>query len=182
MRRVTRDEMTPAQLQQVQTLIAENLKAKAFAEDTSVGRKVRGKSPWMPSLTATLRVKDPAPVPETCECCGSSKVECVHHDEVYGREYGEWPWMLRCETCEATVGLHPFTNIPLGTLATKVMRKARIAAKEAFYAAMTAKGLTKDEGYAWLTKTLELKSAKECHIGLFGVEQCKKVVQVCNLA
>jgi hypothetical protein len=178
MKRMKREELTPEQLASAQRLIAKNLQAKAFAERDT--RTSRGKNPWNPSVTATVRAANPLPVPTTCPCCGSSKIECVHHDDVYGRQYSEWPWMLRCETCEATVGLHPFTNIPLGTLATRVMRQARMRAKEAFNPLWEGGGMTRTEAYTWLAQKLGIARVEECHIGWFDVQQCNRVVEVCE--
>lgn len=189
---IKREDMTPEQLAAVEALIAATLATPAFAVNLGPQYEGAGKTPWNPSWSATLRVPDPMAIPTVCTCCGGASVECVHHEMVYGQVYGEWPWMLRCGTCDATVGLHPFTNIPLGTLATRVMRNARKAAKESFNklwsvaAAMGTRSLalqpamTRSEAYAWLAAQLGISNVKDCHIGWFGVEQCQRVVEVCD--
>lgn len=189
---IKRDEMTPEQLASVEALVAANLASPVFA--LNLGTKYEGadKTPWNPSLSATLRVPDAMPVPERCPCCGGLIVQCVHHEMIYGRAYSDWPWMLACQSCDATVGLHPFTNIPLGTLATRVMRQARMAAKASFnklwkVSSPTGRSMTqlqpamtRSEAYAWLAAQLGISDAKECHIGWFGVDQCERVVAVCD--
>ncbi len=37
----------------------------------------------------------------------------------------DWPWVYICEGCGSYVGMHPFTDIPLGTLADAATREAR---------------------------------------------------------
>lgn len=173
-----RDVLTTMQHAYAQQTIATNLKAPAFAKRDN--RTTRGKNPWNPSVTATVRVGNPLPVPATCPCCGSSRIECAHHEAVYGREYSDWPWMLRCLSCTATVGLHPFTNIPLGTLANKAIRDARMRAKDAFNPIWKTGFMTRGEAYAWLAKQLGIERAEDCHIGWFNEEQCNAVVQACE--
>ena len=133
------------------------------------------KTPWNPSKTATARDKDPLPAPTTCNCCGSPDVEIVNNSAIYnGRSYGDWPWAYYCVACDAYVGLHPFTAIPLGTLADQPTREARKKAKPYFEYLFKTKMLSRTEAYARLAQELGL-SVSECHFGLFTVEQCAAV-------
>lgn len=136
------------------------------------------KTPSNPSRKATARVKNPLPIPTVCPYCGG-KVECVNNSSIYrGREYGEWPWVYMCENKDAYVGLHPFTNIPLGTLADKKLRKLRINAKYAFFKNMLRSGVkTRKEAYPILAKALNIPEG-EAHFGWFGVDECKKVIDL----
>jgi len=129
-----------------------------------------GKSPWHPSKKATARVPDPIPVPTVHEC--GKPVEIAHHTEVYGREYSDWPWMYRCRHCEASVGMHPFTSIPLGTLADKQLRSLRTACKQPFELIWQSGRINRDAAYELLAKHLRLNT-EQCHFGLFDTEQCK---------
>lgn len=176
---MNRNHLTEAQRAEAEATIRRNLSARPFRNVLNDRITIRGKSPWTPSIGATSRVPDPAPVPEACTCCGSRAVECVHHDRVYGRSYGEWPWMLRCLNCAATVGLHPFTNIPLGTLATKAIRDARMAAKDVFQPIWESGEMSRSQAYAWLAQCMGLEP-KECHIGMFDQQQCERVVELCE--
>jgi hypothetical protein len=145
------------------------------------GLTINGKSPANPSRTATARVGNPLPAPTTCPHCGGP-VKLVENDVIYGRHYGDWPFAYDCRACDAYVGLHPFTAIPLGTLATRAMRDARQQAKAAFNPLWLDKkaSMSRTEAYAWLAGALGIADVEQCHIGWFDVAQCKRVVEVCS--
>ena len=128
-----------------------------------------GKSPWHPSAKAVKRVLNPLPAP-TVHTCGKP-VEIAHHDQVYGREFSEWPWMYRCKACDASVGMHPFTGIPLGTLADKALRDLRKAAKQPFEQLWKRALLSRGDAYAALARHLDIE-VSACHFGWFDAERC----------
>ena len=130
------------------------------------------KTPWNPSKRATARVKDPAPIPQECPNCGES-VEIVHHNDVYGRAYGSWPWMYKCTSliCDSYVGMHPYTNIPLGTLADEPTRDARRRTKKLFHQYLDKYGLTRSEGYINLAGAMG-RPKSEVHFGMFEIADC----------
>lgn len=132
-------------------------------------------TPWNPSRRAVARVKNPLPVPDQCPHC-RSRVWIGSNAAIYGREYGEWPWALMCTGCDSYVGLHPFTGIPLGTLATPAMRHARSLAKDHFNPLWQQGSMTRSEAYAWLADALGIADVEQCHIGWFDVAQCSAVV------
>jgi len=138
------------------------------------------KTPWNPSRRATARVTNPLPAPVTCPHCGAA-VKIVCNSEIYnGQQYGEWPWAYKCDgsLCDAYVGMHPFTNIPLGTLATRPIREARKRAKAAFNPLWKSGDMSRNEAYAWLAEQLGIANTDECHIGWFDVSMCIRVVKV----
>ena len=135
-------------------------------------------SPWSPSRSATARVKNPLPAPTECPYCASS-VKLVNNSEIYGRSYGEWPWAYCCTECDASVGLHPFTSIPLGTLADAELRNARKEAKAAFNPVWQRGKMSRTAAYAWLAGAVNIADVETCHIGWFGIDQCARVVEVC---
>ncbi|EPG3568347.1 zinc-finger-containing protein [Providencia rettgeri] len=135
------------------------------------------KTPWNPSQKATKRVKDPSPVPKSC-CHCSGNIKIVNNSEIYSKEYGEWPWAYLCESCGAYVGMHPFTNIPLGTLATKQIREARKSCKPYFTRMFNAKKIHRSEGYKLLAAELGIDTTL-CHFGLFDVDMCQKAKSAC---
>lgn len=147
--------------------------AKAF--DKASGPK----TPWNPSRKATARVTNPLPWPKVCNCCGGP-VDCVSNAQIYGREFGEWPWAFQCLHCRAYVGLHPFTGIPLGTLADGPMRDARKRAKAAFNPLWQDQRMTRTQAYAWLAGALGIANVEECHIGWFDAATCDRVVTACR--
>lgn len=132
-----------------------------------------GKSPWQPSRTATARVPDPAPVPDTCPVC-SGPVVIAHHTQIYrsGQTYGEWPWAYRCTSCDAMVGMHPFTSIPLGTLAGPELRRLRTDCKQPFNLLWKHHRMSRIDAYQALSDHLGIPKA-ECHFGLFDADQCR---------
>lgn len=153
------------------------MNAMQAAFDNASGKK----TPWNPSRKAISRVRNPLPAPTVCPHCGS-QVKIVGNEQIYGKPYGDWPWVYMCDGnfCDAYVGLHPFTNIPLGTLATHAMRDARKRAKAAFKPMYESKRMTRTQAYAWLAEKLGIVKVEECHIGWFDVETCNRVIEVCQ--
>lgn len=137
------------------------------------------KSPVNPSRKAIARVENPLPIPTCCPYC-QAPVVIKGHAEIYnGRAYGEWPWVYGCSACDARVGMHPFTNLPLGTLANEQLRKAREQHKKPFEAIWREKHLSRKDAYRWLAEQLGITTA-ECHFGLFDQERCALAGTVCQ--
>lgn len=133
------------------------------------------KTPWNPSRRATERVErngGALPAPQVCPDCGTL-VRIAHHGEIYGRAYGEWPWAYLCDGCGACVGMHPFTSIPLGTLAGHELRRARKLGKEPFERLWRSGRMTRTEAYAALAAHLGIPLAA-CHFGHFDIETCRR--------
>ncbi len=134
------------------------------------------KTPWGPSKRAIKRVKNPLPKPEQCNCCGREGVVIKSNAEIYGRAYGEWPWVYICEGCGSYVGMHPFTDIPLGTLADladAATREARKECKAPFEALHRTGKMTRSDAYQKLADKLGIPK-EECHFGWFDAAMCKK--------
>lgn len=83
----------------------------------------------------------------------------------------------RCHPCDAHVGCHPGTDIPLGRLANKELRKAKMEAHAAFDPIWRSRRMSRSKAYAWLAKSMGLTTA-QCHIGMFDVAQCRRVVDL----
>ena len=92
-----------------------------------------------------------------------------------------------CMPCKAWVGCHPGTQMPLGRLADAELRTAKQAAHNAFDPLWKGKirrdGCSKRNargaGYAWLAKQLGIPG-EDCHIGMFDVETCRRVAEICR--
>jgi hypothetical protein len=124
------------------------------------------------SRRALLRVADPIAIPTECRYCANG-VDLVENSAIYnGRCYGDWPYAYLCDCCGAYVGLHPDTDLPLGTMADQRTREARNTCKKAFEPIWRDKHLSRKQAYAWLAGKMAL-SVAECHFGLFEPEQCK---------
>lgn len=132
-------------------------------------------TPWNPSRRATSRVKDFMSPPLECRHCGS-EVRIVKNDVIYGRCYGEWPWLYMCLACEARVGMHPFTNIPLGTLANAEEREARKAVKQVFNRVWMNHDVNRKDAYKMLAEKLGIDQS-QCHVGWFDVAMCDKAIE-----
>ena len=86
----------------------------------------------------------------------------------------------RCNGCGAYVGCHPGTYAPLGTLASREVRRARLQAHAAFDARWKSGGdMPRKEAYAWLAAELGLP-VDQCHIGMFDLATCEKVIRLCE--
>lgn len=86
----------------------------------------------------------------------------------------------RCAPCKAWVGCHARTTHPLGRLANAQLRKA----KQAAHAALDPLWLSGPKGkrslvYKRLAAAMGLPES-ECHIGMFDIEQCERVVKLCK--
>ena len=131
------------------------------------------------SRRALKKIAHPVPIPTECNCCLQESVELVNNIEIYKvKSYGEWPYAYLCRECDAYVGLHPFTDIPLGTMADKLTRRARTTCKKPFEDIWKRKAMKRKEAYAWLAKELNISEA-ECHFGRFNVAQCEAARDAC---
>jgi hypothetical protein len=64
-------------------------------------------------------------------------------------------------------------------MANAELRAAKVAAHAAFDPLWRAGGYTRSTAYKWLQKAMD-KPRALCHIGLFDVEDCRKVVELCK--
>ena len=138
------------------------------------------KTPWNPSKRATARVKNPLPTPALCPCCEGRDIVIKGHEALYGRNYSDWPWVYFCQGCDAYVGLHPFTSIPLGTLADQDTRRARSHCKVPFEALYKTGKLSRDQAYEQLAQQLGIDKAA-CHFGWFNSEMCYKAAEAARV-
>ncbi len=133
------------------------------------------------SRRALARVKNPLPVPTECPYC-KGQVKLVENSVIYsGKLFGDWPYAYLCKPCRAYVGLHPHTDIPLGTLADKELRDSRKLAKSLFQETMHRLGWNRPAMYEWLAEKMGIPVG-ECHFGWFDNESCLKACRTINLA
>lgn len=131
------------------------------------------------SRRALKRVTNPLPAPTTCRYCDGD-VRLVSNSEIYrGRSYGEWPYAYLCDHCRAYVGLHPQTDVPLGTLADDALRKARNTSKSEFHELKEKRGYSRNEAYAWLAKEMGIP-VDNCHFGWFELQDCALALHICQ--
>jgi hypothetical protein len=98
-----------------------------------------------------------------------------------------------CQPCDAWVGCHErgtwHTTAdgqkvvhegtePKGRLANARLRAWHIRAHAAFDPIWKTRAMRRSAAYDWLAKAMGL-TKDTCHIGLFDVEECRRVEQVC---
>lgn len=91
-------------------------------------------------------------------------------------------WLKRfyaCPPCDAYVGCHLDTLQPLGRLANAELRAAKMRAHAAFDGLWRDGEMKRSAAYDWLAQRLGIKR-RDCHIGAFDVETCRRVVEVCQ--
>ena len=114
-----------------------------------------------------------------CPHCGKESVAVTGRDiyphlhELYDKVF------YQCKPCDAYIGCHPGTNKPLGGLANAELRKARTEAHRVFDPMWRSRKMTRRQAYDWLSKKIGLK-IDECHVGMFDVKMCERVIQVCR--
>lgn len=119
--------------------------------------------------------------PTRCDRCGAPGVKLINNEEIYGRSYGDWPYAYHCSSCGAYVGLHPGTDLPLGTMADTATRRARQQKQRFLVLIETKFGGDRAAAYTWLAQQMGI-DARECHFGLFSIEQCRQALAIVQAA
>lgn len=113
-----------------------------------------------------------------CPYCGgdaehvTGEVIYPHRRDLFHRKF------YLCKACDAYVGCN-LNGRPLGSLANAELRRARLAAHNAFDPLWKSGGVRRVEAYAWLSREVGVPKEK-CHIGMFDLRECKKVLEVCH--
>ncbi len=82
-----------------------------------------------------------------------------------------------CWPCAAWVGCHD-DGRPMGRLANAELRKAKQEAHLAFDVLWEKRGMSRKAAYNFLAARLGI-DAKGCHIGMFDIDLCHRVVAIC---
>lgn len=96
-------------------------------------------------------------------------------------------WWYKCDDCNASVGCHPGTNKPLGTMAKPQLRQLRKEAHHYFDALWRgkmkrdncSKAYARRAAYQWLAQELAIPK-DECHIGMFDEDRCRQAIALCK--
>lgn len=121
---------------------------------------------------------DSYPVPDFCPYCGSFVV-FTSNAAVYGKEYGNGK-CYKCASCDAYVGVHTGTTIPLGRLADQRLRSFKKMAHRQFDAAWKSGKTTRSRAYKCLAYFLGIP-LHECHIGWFDEKTTCKVIELTTI-
>lgn len=119
----------------------------------------------------------------TCPYCGA-EVELRDATYVYpnhskAHKWGKMWVCSRFPECDAYVGCHKGTTIPLGRLANEKLRTFKKEAHRQFDPIWRSGLLSRQEAYKWLAEMLNIPM-EECHIGMFDVKMCQKVIELCK--
>lgn len=111
--------------------------------------------------------------------------DCCAPMELRQSRYGQFYGCTNFPDCRGTHGAHP-DGTPLGKPGDREVKQWRIKAHAAFdkfwkseAVGFPSRNKARGWAYRWLQEQMGLSGA-ECHIGLFDVEQCKRVVEVCT--
>jgi hypothetical protein len=125
---------------------------------------------------------------KACPYCSGGTVLKKSSTHIYfGRDYGPVWQCISYPTCDAYVGCHKNTEIPLGRLANADLRRAKNAAHRIFddlwrrkiRREQCSKTSARASAYKWLSAQMGTPP-EFTHIGMFDIEQCRRVVQICR--
>lgn len=119
---------------------------------------------------------DHYPIPITCPYCGSPVI-FTSNAVIYGREYGNGR-CYKCTSCDAYVGVHDRTNIPLGRLANRELRELKMKCHSLFDPVWKLnKSIKREHAYRCLADVLGIPM-NECHFGWFDRDMLLKTLFV----
>ena len=111
-----------------------------------------------------------------CPYCGND-AEWVENKEIYGKNYGKSYTMWLCRPCDARVGCHHNTRTPLGTMANKELREARMAAHAAIDPLWKSKKYKRHTVY----KRLADAFGEPVHVGDSDETRCAEIIKTAKL-
>ena len=117
-----------------------------------------------------------------CPYCGA---EVVLRDSSYiyknkNKHKNEKMWVCsNFPECDAYVGCHEGTTLPLGRPANLRLRILKAEAHRQFDPIWKSGLMSRREAYKWLANMLNI-SLDECHMGMFDVKMCQKVIRLCK--
>lgn len=115
-----------------------------------------------------------------CPYCGANVIlkdsKYIYHNN---KDYSKMWVCSRYPKCDSYVGCHKGTTIPLGRLADANLRKSKSEAHTYFDPIWKYGFLSRKEAYEWLSVMLDIP-LDSCHIGMFDVNICNEVVELCK--
>ena len=81
--------------------------------------------------------------------------------------------------CNSYVGCHKGTTLPLGRLANERLRTLKAEAHKQFDPIWKSGLMSRKQAYNWLADMLRI-SVEDCHIGMFDIKMCQKVIHLCK--
>lgn len=119
---------------------------------------------------------------DICRYCGGI-IKLVPAQAVYGESTKRLgmtgQYLYQCQNCNARVGCHKDTTRPLGNVANEVLRLKRMETHRVFDTHWKRRRMSRTEAYRWLAGELHLTEGC-AHIGGFEMDQCQKVIELCE--
>ena len=115
----------------------------------------------------------------TCQYCKSAASKVTGNEIYPHRPDLKCKVFYLCKPCDAYVGCHPGSSVPLGILANAELRQAKRDAHLEFDRLWKEGQITRSKAYIVLAR-LMLSNPKNTHIGMMTVEQCKRVIALCQ--
>lgn len=115
-----------------------------------------------------------------CPYCHSVAV-LTPASRIYGEGTKE-KWLYVCSNypkCDAYVGVHKGTTIPLGTLANGNLRNKRIQAHRMFDLIWRYRIMDRKNAYRWLSEKFGIP-IEYAHIGAFSEYMCDQLIEACK--
>jgi hypothetical protein len=98
------------------------------------------------------------------------------NEEIYGREYGNGKCYM-CLACDAYVGVHTGSRVPLGRLADRELRELKKKCHRLFDTAWRGRQLSRERAYRHLAERIGIPPT-ECHFGWFGKDLLIKSLDI----
>lgn len=127
---------------------------------------------------------------QNCPYCGNA-AKFVTGEAIYPhRKDLFYKRFYECKPCDAYVGCHDAVDsdgknglgdgtIALGRLANKELRQAKMAVHAVFDPLWKNGSMARKHAYNLLATKLKIKK-EDCHVGMFDVETCRKVIEICK--
>jgi hypothetical protein len=108
-----------------------------------------------------------------CPFCGREAVWC-ENKAIYGRNFGKSYMCYFCKPCNAYVGCHQNTRVPLGTMANAELRAWRMKAHAHVDPIWRSGQMTRRQLYRRLKEIF----GRQIHIAESDVEQCRQILEI----
>lgn len=108
-----------------------------------------------------------------CSYCNGTP-KWVENKVIYGKNYGKSYMIWWCEPCDARVGCHQNTRMPLGTLANATLRKLRNKCHK-LIDELWGTGEERHKMYKNLATAMNMD---EIHIASCDEDMCKRVIEI----
>lgn len=118
-----------------------------------------------------------------CSYCGAQAMlrpACAVHGEKAKKD-SQLYVCSRYPKCNAYVGAHKNTLLPMGTLANGDLRHKRILAHKALDRLWKDGAMKKWQAYKWMEAKLGLRS-DQAHIAMFSEYMCDQLIHACQQA